>query len=125
MTASRRLAFGAIFAALLPGTSALGQSNLLDTTVHTLDLQAKRLTVGDDEKIVARKMRRSPDAITEAKCETPPVDCKIYEYRDSDDSLFVYFSHSERKPQVWTMSGFYKQGFWKPRTPAEVMKKPR
>lgn len=122
MTATRRLAFGAIIAALLPAGGAFGQTNTLDTTIHTLDLQAKSLTVGDDEKTVARKMSHSPYAITQAKCETPPVDCKIYEYRDSDDSLFVYFSASAHKPQLWVMRGYYTQGFWKPLTPAEVMK---
>ena len=125
MTPLRRRAFGAIFAALLPAGGAFGQTNTIDITIHDLDLRAKRLVVGDSEKTVEQKMSRMPASVEEAKCETPPQDCKIYEYRDSDDSVFVYFSRSEQKSHPWVLLGYYKQGFWKPLSPSDVMKQSR
>jgi len=106
---------------MMPAQFAVGQSNALDTTTGALDLQAQKLLPGDDEKTVARKMGRQPDDVTEGKCETPPQDCKIYEYRDADDSVYVYFAPLARKPNAWVVRGYYRQGFWRPLSPAEVI----
>ena len=122
MRVSPGLALGAILFAAMPAPIAMGQSNAYDTTTRALDLRAKNLAAGDDEKTVARKMGRDPDSVEEAKCETPPEDCRIYEYRDAEDSVFIYFAHSARKPSGWSMRGFYRQGFWRPLSPADVIK---
>jgi hypothetical protein len=122
MRVSPGLALGALLFAATPAQIASGQSNVLDTTTGALDLQAQKLIAGDNEKNVARKMGRPPDAIEEAKCETPPQDCKIFEYRDAETSVFVYFTRSTRKPEGWRVRGFYRQGFWRPLSPAEVIK---
>jgi hypothetical protein len=121
MKASPGPALAAILTVLTTASIARAQSNALDTTTGALDLQAQKLLTGDDEKIVARKMGRQPDDVTEGKCETPPQDCKIYEYRDADDSVFVYFAPSARKPNAWVVRGYYRQGFWRPLSPAEVI----
>jgi len=122
MKVSRCLALGALLSVLTPAQLALGQSNTLDPTIRALDLQAQKLVAGEDEKAVVRKMGRQPDGVEDGKCETPPQDCKIYEYRDADDSIFVYFARSARKPDNWIVRGYYKQGFWRPLSPAEVIK---
>lgn len=121
MKASPGLALAAILIALSAAAVARAQSNTLDPTTRALDLQAQKLLPGEDEKTVARKMGRQPDEVTEGKCETPPQDCKIYEYRDAEDSIFVYFAPSARKPNTWIVRGYYRQGFWRPLSPAEVL----
>lgn len=122
MRVSPGLALGAILFVAMPPQIATGQSNAYDTTTGPLDLQAQKLFAGDSETTVVRKMGRQPDAVDEARCETPPQDCKIYEYRDADESIFVYFAPSARKPSGWSVRGFYRQGFWRPLSPAEVIK---
>lgn len=122
MRVSPGLALGAVLFVATPAQIAIGQSNAYDTITRQLDLRAQKLVAGDDEKTVARKMGLEPQAVEEAKCETPPQDCKIYEYRDAEDSVFVYFARSTQKPFGWSMRGFYRQGFWRPLTPAEVIK---
>ena len=122
MRVSPGLALGAILFAATPAQIAMSQSNAYDTITRELDLRAQGLVAGDDEKTVARKMGREPAAVEEAKCETPPQDCRIYEYRDAEDSVFVYFARSTRKPFGWSVRGFYRQGFWRPLSPAEVIK---
>jgi hypothetical protein len=122
MRVSPGLAFGAILSVIAPSQLVLGQSNTLDTTIGPLELQAQKLLAGDDEKSVARKMGRPPVSIEDAKCETPPQDCRIQEYRDADESVFVYFARSARKPQDWVVRGLYRQGFWRPLSPADVIK---
>jgi hypothetical protein len=122
MRVSPGLAFVAILSVIASAEIALGQSNTLDTTIGPLELEAQRLLAGDNEKSVMRKMGRPPVSIEDAKCESPPQDCKIHEYRDADESVFVYFARSTRKPHDWVMRGLYRQGFWRPLSPADVIK---
>ncbi len=122
MRVSPGLTLGAILFAVTPAPIAMGQSNAYDTITRALDLRAQKLVAGDDEKTVAHKMGREPDAIEDGRCETPPQDCKVYEYRDAEDSVFLYFARSARKSEGWIFRGFYRQGFWRPLSPAEVIK---
>ena len=122
MKATPGPALAAALILLISAQVARGQSNTLDTMPGALDLQARRLLAGDSEKNVTRKMGRPPDTTEDAVCETPPQACRIYEYRDADDSIFVYFARSAQKPHDWILRGLYRQGFWRPLSPADVIK---